>query len=90
MSSGACSVVDLNNCHEGFLGHVDFAHRLHSLLALSLLGQQLLLSRDVSSVALSQDVFQQCRNVSGGNWLGSDTGLNWDLLGLLREGVWAM
>ena len=44
--------VDPDNCHEGFLWYVHFSHGSHSLLSLSLLLQELFLSRDVPTIAL--------------------------------------
>src|SRR5215216_1404526 len=42
--------------HEGFLGDLDAADRLHPLLAFLLLLQQLALAGDVAAVALGEDV----------------------------------
>lgn len=36
--AGADLVIDLDDSHESFLWHVHFAHGLHPLLALGLLG----------------------------------------------------
>jgi len=38
------SIIQLQNSHEGFLGHVHLAHGLHPLLAFGLFLQQFLLS----------------------------------------------
>lgn len=46
-------VVDADDSHEGFLWHVNLTHSLHALLTFGLLLQQLLLSRDVTTVTFS-------------------------------------
>src|SRR5215831_2148825 len=50
---------DLENGEEGFLGDLDAADRLHALLARLLLLEELALARDVSAVALRQNVLAQ-------------------------------
>jgi len=49
--------IQLQHRHEGFLRNIHLAHRLHSLLAFGLFLQQLLLARNITSVALGQHVF---------------------------------
>src|SRR5690349_8514804 len=49
-------LVEPEHRQEGFLRYLDRAHRLHALLALFLLVEELALARDVAAVALRGDV----------------------------------
>ncbi len=55
------------------------AHQAHALLSLGLLLQQLLLARDVSSVALGQHVLHHGRDVRRGDGLVADARLDRNL-----------
>ena len=50
------SVVNLQNGHECFLGHIDVSDALHALLAFFLLFKKLALAADVATVALGQNI----------------------------------
>ena len=67
-------VVNLQNGKEGFLRNFHAAHLLHALLAGFLLFEQLLLTRDIATVALRQHVLSQSLHVFAGNDVGADGG----------------
>src|SRR5215470_6835518 len=66
---------NLENGEEGFLRDLDAADRLHALLARLLLLEELALARDVSTVALRQDVLAQRLDRLARDDLSADRGL---------------
>src|SRR5258707_13328795 len=60
---------DLEHGEEGFLRNVDLADALHAALAFFLLFEEFTLARDVSSVALGENIFADSRE----GFAGDDT-----------------
>lgn len=64
-------VVNLQNGKEGFLWNFHAAHLLHALLTGFLLFEQLLLTRDIATVAFRQHVLSQSLHVFASNNVGA-------------------
>lgn len=71
--------VHLDNCHEGLLGNIHFAHGLHPFLSLGLLVEQFFLPADITAVALCQDILADWADGGARNDLHPDAGLDGDL-----------
>src|SRR5260370_11799654 len=52
---------DLQNGEEGFLRNVDLADALHAALAFFLFFEELAFARNVSTIALGENIFADCR-----------------------------
>ena len=79
------SLVELEDCEEGFLGYLYGANLLHALLALLLLLQELALTRDVTAVALGCHVLADGFDGLAGNDFRADGGLDGDVELLARD-----
>src|SRR5918994_3676727 len=76
-ASGAShSIVQLESGDEHVARHLDAPDRLHLLLALLLLLEQLALARDVAAVALGEDVLAPRLDGLAGDDLRADGGLD--------------
>src|SRR5438093_4128229 len=74
-------LVDLEESEKGLLGDVHPPDLLHPLLAFLLLLEKLALARDVSAVALGQDVLAHGCDVLAGDDPAADSGLDGHLGG---------
>src|SRR5262245_32036600 len=61
---------------KSFLRNIDLADALHAALSFFLLFQQLALARDVTAVALCDNVLADGRNILAGDDPASDRGLD--------------
>src|SRR2546428_11344332 len=80
-------LVDLEESEKGLLGDVHPPDLLHPLLAFLLLLEKLALARDVSAVALGQDVLAHGRDVLAGDDPAADSGLDGHLEELPRDNL---
>ena len=78
-------VTQLEHRHKRLGRDLHRAQLAHSLFALLLLFQQLLLTRDVTAVALGKHVLAHCLDRLTCNDLGTDRGLDRDLEQLTRD-----
>ena len=76
--------IQLQHGHKGLGGDRHRTKGTHSLLAFLLLLQQLLLSGDVTAVALGQNILTQSLDGLAGDDLAADGGLHRDL----KLGAW--
>src|SRR4249919_14171 len=72
-------IVHLQNRQEGLLRNLHAAYLLHSLLALFLLLEELLLAADVATVAFRQHVLAHGLDGAAGDDLRADRGLDRDV-----------
>ena len=68
-------IIILEHCGKSLLRHFNGSELTHPLFAFFLLFEKLFLSRDISAVALGNNVFPVCTDSFPGNDLLSDTGL---------------
>ena len=76
------SLIGFQNLDEGFLGNIHLPDRLHPLLTLFLLLEELALAGDVASVALGGHVLAHGTDTLPGHDLAANGGLDGDLIHL--------
>jgi len=72
-------LTELKHCHKSLLGNFHRTHLAHSFFTFLLFLQKLLLSCDITTVTLGQDVLADCLDRLPGNDLAADGRLDWNL-----------